>query len=473
MKKTINNIIFNALYQLFLIAIPIVSVPYLARTLGAKELGVNSFVLSIASFLGIIIFSGMNQLGAREIAREEDRIKAFWKLWSSQLAIGLVITVIFSISILFINENKIYFLIEIPLLLSSIFDISWFFLGIGEVRKVVTRNTIIKVSSLLLIFIFVKNDGDLWIYMLINSLMMLLSVSVFWISLNGMDKRYFKEMKLSIDARYFKTTMFLLIPQVAVQIYTNLDKTLVGFLSNSLELSYYDQSQKIARIILSLVTSIALVLMPIMARIENSEDGEKEKKLNQIFKLSLDYTLVSCLFFSLLLMVNTSEFVPWFFGNQFLDMKSNMYWVSLIIIFIGYGSVYSNQYSLAKGMYKELAIPYILGAIISVTLNLLIVPRYASTGATFTILFTEFSVCLLRIFLIRNKVKLGDMFREQYKYVISFLSCLITANFIPINMGSLLVDMAIRTVIISFMFIFLLIIFRTRFINDIKKIINK
>ena len=68
MKKTLNNIIYNGIYQLLILALPIITVPYVARVLGARALGSYSFITSISMFLSFVILMGMNQLGSRIIA---------------------------------------------------------------------------------------------------------------------------------------------------------------------------------------------------------------------------------------------------------------------------------------------------------------------------------------------------------------------------------------------------------------------
>ena len=71
MKKTITNIFYNATYQIFIILIPIITVPYVSRILGAEQLGINSFLVSINTFLGVIILMGLSQLGVRVISRSQ------------------------------------------------------------------------------------------------------------------------------------------------------------------------------------------------------------------------------------------------------------------------------------------------------------------------------------------------------------------------------------------------------------------
>lgn len=79
MKKTFNNVLLNAFYQVFIILIPIITIPYVSRTIGPKSLGTNSFYTSISLFLGYLILMGLSQIGPKEISQADiDKRKKFF-----------------------------------------------------------------------------------------------------------------------------------------------------------------------------------------------------------------------------------------------------------------------------------------------------------------------------------------------------------------------------------------------------------
>ncbi|MEY8446048.1 oligosaccharide flippase family protein [Enterococcus ratti] len=479
MKKILSNIFYNATYQIFIIIIPILTVPYVSRILGAQQLGINSFLLSINTFLGVVILMGLGQLGVRMISKSDalELKENFFNLWKLQLISGLLVVLLFAGGTFLFVEDRIYYWLQLPMLLSYILDISWFFIGIGEIKTVITRNTAVKIAMLILIFALVKDQNDLGLYMLINSVGSLLANLFFWLSLrkyifnSKQKKENFSLKSVSSSKSLLLQSLTLLVPQIAVQVYTSLDKTVVGWIAGSTQLSYYDQSQKIARIVLSIVTSISVVLMPAMARIDGSEEGEK--KLNQILKVSYDYTLIISLFFAAFLFSISSIFVPFFFGNHFVSMIPNMKYVSIIIIPIAIGGVFANQFTLAKGMYKEYSIPYVVGAVLNVVLNLSLVPVFKANGGTASLIITESIVCFLRIFLIRKQVDLKIIFKGQTKFILATFITLIVGNFLVITNVNAFLDICLNGVILLSVFIGCLVLFKTRILNDLLLVKNK
>ena len=132
--------------------------------------------------------------------------------------------------------------------------------GLEQFKKTVIRNTLVKLVSLASIFIFVKNSEDVIIYTIILSLATLIGNITFWWYIPKMLG--FKQFRISNLRIHFKSSLMLFIPQIAIQIYVLLDRTLLGLLSNTIEVGYYENSQKIVKVILTIATAIGTVMMP-------------------------------------------------------------------------------------------------------------------------------------------------------------------------------------------------------------------
>lgn len=454
MKKTLSDIIYNGIYQLFIIIIPIITVPYVSRVLGAHALGIYGYVYSIITFLSVLIAVGMNQLGPKVIAQTEVkvRMKRFLQLWSIQFIIGLLVVVLFIVVTLLLLPYKQYFLLEIPFLIGYILDISWYFIGIGEIKRVVLRNTIIKVFALILIFLCVHDTDDLDAYVLINSLSILLSNLVFWVSIiKSFRQGVIDKVSDRVTSKsLFHQAFILLIPQIAVQFYTSFDSTIVGTLAGATQLAFYNQSQNIARVVLAVITSVSVVLMPRMAAMQKNDANEE--RVLKVFNISLTGTLIIALYLAMLLMVNARVFVGWFFGSEFTSMSKNMFWVSLIVIFISYGGVFATQYTLSRGLYVRYAIPYIVGAIYSISLNFILVPKMKSFGGTIVITTTEVLVCLIRVLIVRQYLPIWKIVKSHFQYILIFLGTLFVGLMLNFGGMAAFYDLVVKSIIVSLVY---------------------
>lgn len=154
MSNIRKNFIYNAIYQILIIILPIITTPYISRVIGAEGLGVYSYSYSIASCFALICVLGVTDYGSRSIAQVRDDKhklnKTFWSIYSLQLitsVIGIGAYLIYIVK--FIKFNKLIFIIEVIYVISFSIDINWLLSGLEEFKIIVTRNIIIKIITLL------------------------------------------------------------------------------------------------------------------------------------------------------------------------------------------------------------------------------------------------------------------------------------------------------------------------------------
>ncbi|MCT7794537.1 MAG: oligosaccharide flippase family protein, partial [Lactobacillus crispatus] len=410
MRKTFLNILYNAVYQIFIVLVPLITVPYLSRVLGPKTYGIYSSVNNTVQFLMIFCILSVSYVGMRTISRTrtygtpQELTNAFWGLWYFQGIAGIItILVTVFVATVFHVQYWFYILLMVPYLISAQVDISWFFQGLADFGRVVLKNTAVKLVSVVLILLWVKSPADLWKYLLIMSVSTMLGSFVFWFDIwryVGKPIAHFYKFKQTAIA-----IGTLMIPQIATQIYTSLDKPILGWFSNSTQVSFYDNSQRISNMILGVITSISLVIMPKMA-----SEGKKAQKI--VMKKSLEATVMLGTLFAVIIMANTKQFVPFFFGNKYVPMTPLMFWFTLTIIMIPTGGVFANQFALANQRDKDYAVPVVIGAILEIVLSYLLDRPYGAGGAMIAILITEAVVLILRLWVVRDGYEFSYVFHD-------------------------------------------------------------
>ena len=283
----------------------------------------NALTPKILAFgsLGIALY------GQRETAIVRDNIEEYSKLFI-EVSILRLITLSISMILFFIafvlrnNDYSLYYGILLLEIIANIFDISWFFQGLEEFKKTVLRNIVVKLLSIISIFIFVKTTNDIWLYVLIYALSVLIGNISLWLYLpKYLTKVDIKELNL---LKHLKPTLALFVPQIAIQVYTLLDKTMIGtIIDGKSEVGFYDQAQKIIKLLLTIITSMGTVMMPRIAYTYSQGDKNKvddyiNNSFRLVFMLSLPMILGICLV--------SDVFVPLFFGDGY-EM------VSLLMLF--------------------------------------------------------------------------------------------------------------------------------------------
>ena len=99
MSSIKKNFLYNSLYQILVMFIPLITTPYISRVLGAQGVGTYSYAYSIANYFVLFIMLGLNNYGNRTIARvrdnEEKLSKTFWSIYALQLFLGIIINIIY------------------------------------------------------------------------------------------------------------------------------------------------------------------------------------------------------------------------------------------------------------------------------------------------------------------------------------------------------------------------------------------
>jgi len=259
-----KNIILNTLYQILTLCIPFITTPYISRVLGANEIGIYSYTNSIQLYFSMFAALGTFTYGTREIARvrrsRTRRSKLFWEIELLTVFTSCICLAIWGILIAFSGKFKIYYLILTLNLINTMLDISWFYAGLEEFKYTIFQNSIFKILGAVLLFICIKTSNDLWLYILIMSLTSLLGTMTMWVYLpKFLKKTKIKNLKIF---SHLKETFIYFIPTIATSIYTVLDKTLIGLITNDIkENGYYEQASKIINMIKVLTfTSLNTVL---------------------------------------------------------------------------------------------------------------------------------------------------------------------------------------------------------------------
>lgn len=474
MKKNsvTKNYIYNLLYQILAIIIPLITTPYLSRVLGAENIGIYSFTISITTYFILFGSLGVAMYGQREIAYVQDdikkRSKIFFEIFFMRCITLGISLLIFYITFCLNGEYNVYYKILILEIIANIIDISWYFQGLEEFKKTVMRNIIVKLISVICIFVFVKESTDLNKYFIIYVLSTFLGNLSLWMYLpKFIKKTNLKELNL---LKHIRPTIMLFIPQIATQIYTVLDKTMIGVIvSDKSEVGYYEQAQKIVKLLMTIATSLGTVMMP---RIAATFAGGNHKKVREYMYKSFSFILLLAFPLMLGIISVSSSFVPIFYGKGYDKVVPLLCVISPIIVFIGLSNVIGTQYLLPTKRQNQYTLSVVIGAITNFILNLILIKYFASIGASIATVIAELAVTATQFILIRKEIKFIDVVKLSYKYVIAslvmFMCSMIVSHFISDNLISIIVQVCIS---ISVYFIILLML-KDKLILEGSKIIK-
>ncbi|MFA6755253.1 MAG: flippase [Bacilli bacterium] len=429
------NVLFNFLSQVLTLIIPLITTPYLSRVLHEEGNGQISYSLSIITIFVLFSSLGFTTYGQREIAKVRDdktlKSKVFWEIVISKFFTTILSACVFFCFYFTIGFKKCDYLILIFSIeiFSNIFDITFLFYGEENFKSLAIRTILFKLLGLILIFCFVKTENDTWIYALCLSLSLLFSYLIMWPSLkNKISFIPFKELSLK---RHFVPALRIFLPQLAVVIFSTLDKSMIGWFSSNSDYDNgcYEQAYKINSAALLLVTVISPVFAP-----RNAYDYEHKNmdQLKRHLNFSIHYTWMIGLPLIAGFYVLAGNLCTWYLGSGYDEVPLLLKIMSIRFVSSGFSELCGNQLFIAIGKEKSVTIATFFAAFLNCILNYFFITWWGAIGAAISTAICECVVALILIILsIKEKLILKfDFIKCLWKYLLSSIIMFVTIYFI-------------------------------------------
>ena len=189
---------------------------------------------------------------------------------------------------------------------------------------------------------------------------------------------------------------------------------MLGALASTKDVGIYDQALKLVNILLTLVTSLGSVMLPRVANLLSTGDHKAVNKMHQMSFLI--YNLVIFPIIAGMLIVN-DDFVQFFLGQDFQDAKYAIAIMIFRMFFIGWTNIMGIQILIPHNKNKEFMISTTIPAIVSVGLNLLLLPKLGYIGAAIVSVLTEALVWAIQLYFTRNYLKEVPLLASTVKII--------------------------------------------------------
>lgn len=416
-KKIVMNFFYQAIYQATLIVLPIITIPIISHALGAEGLGLWNYVSSIVSYFTLVAGLGLANYGVREIAivrkSKELLSRKFWELQVFNAFFSLGTFCVYLIMISFLPNKNLY-LAQAFVVLGALFDISWFFAGIEEFKKISLLNVFIKIISFICILLFVKERSDLFLYVLIQSVSTFLSQVGLWLFLPKKISWY--KVRIKESWQHFLPALEFFVAKIGATIFSSITKTILGLLTTMTAVGIYSNSLTLVFMSGSIVGALNTVMIPHMSKLINNNEPKQVTKL-------LERTLHLQLFFTIAIMFGiiavNGKMIGWFYGSEFGEMSGTVPLLSISVVLQSLYNGIATQYLIPKGDMKAYNLSILYGAIFSAVLDIILIPFIGVYGAIIGNLFGQLLICIMRVVPLKKETEFKFKYLEVAKYLIA------------------------------------------------------
>ena len=453
-----KNFIYQFLYQVIILVLPLITAPYLTRVLGDSNLGVYTYTYSIAYYFVVIAMLGIARHGQRILAarRNDEELvrKTFWSLYFVHVIFSLI-SFLFYLGFAYLqDENRNIYFIQSIYVFSALFDITWLFYGLENFKSVVIRNAFFRILETILIFIFVKNSDDLVVYTII----MTLSCCLSQVFLLPKAIKLVKPIKFSFqDAKeHLKPLLVLSITIIAVSLYTVFDKTLIGMMTNKENVAYYEYSDKIIRIPKIIIGVIGTIMFPRACASASVQDYSSLKKyVNSSFKFA--YFVGFGSIFGILAI--SDLFAVEYYGDNFAICGRVMSVMVPLILIVSLGDIVRTQILIPLHKDLEYTICVILIALFNIGLSIIFIYYFGIYGAVYGTICSEFVGLLIQFYLCRKYLDFLAIIKNIIPFLISGLIMYFAIYGIKSIINSSMLHLLIQVIIGGMSYLLLLFLY--------------
>ncbi len=312
-RKIIENFSFLSLFQVLTLVSPLITYPYLIKTIGLELYGTTVFAQTVVSYLSLFINFGYNTSGPKEVSVLKEDKKLLSEFVSSVFIIKTILWfLVGGVFILFIYLNiyfNQFFLLYLFTFFITIGDVLfpiWFFQGIEKMKYITYINVIVKLIFVTSIFILIKDKNDYILIPIINAVGSLVSGIISLYLVFKKENVSFVKVKYKNIKNSFHESFVLFISSLSVSLYLSINKLIVGAFLGMREVAIYDLAEKVIGIIKTPIIILSQAVFPKIAR---------EKSIVFINKI-LKVTLLGVFFLYVFLFLFSDKIVYFFIHEQ-------------------------------------------------------------------------------------------------------------------------------------------------------------
>lgn len=406
-KRFLANFFSLATLQGLNYILPLLTLPYLVRTLGAEKFGILAFATAIISYFIVLTDYGFNFTATREISLNRENDTKLSEIFSSVMIIKIILffisLLILTLLILCFNKFNadpwLYYLTFGTVLGQVLFPV-WFFQGMERMKYITIINIVSKVMFTIAIFFMVKHSSDYLLVPVLTSLGAIFAgiYSLFIIRKNFKVK--FKFQKTNVVMGYLKGGSNLFLTSALSNLLISSGTVILSFVSTNTVVGYYSAMEKLFRAIVGLFAPITQALYPISCRKVNDPENAKSyiKKLMVVISgMALAVGITVAIF--------SEQIIALVYGSEY-QIYSYILAVMMVWLFFGVvNNIIGIQYLSAMRKDKFYTSSFIVAGLVTVLLNFVLIPHLQIDGILISMIFGEVLLTMCMIgFIFRFKL---------------------------------------------------------------------
>ena len=397
-KKGNNKVISNYMYLLLIqgtnFILPLITFPYLVRTLELEKYGVVMMASSLVVFINIFVDFGFNISATREVSlirKDKKKLSAFyWNVFYTKLIlllISFVVLYLITLTIPKLQSEQLVYLLSFGVVIGQNLFPTWFFQGIEKMKVITLINVLAKIIFTITIFVFIKSPSQYIYVPVLNSLGFLIAGFLgFIISLKYI---HYIKPKRKVMKGFIGDNKSLIISNFATSIYTSGNTFILGLIGGEDIAGVYSSMEKLVMATKTIYTPLYQAIFPWLTT-------KPKQKIIQFIEFIKKPIALSGMLIFIFIFVFADFILDLVFKNEIITSYSNVFRIlGLIAFFASLNMVYVSLMFPALKKYNYRMFPVVAGGIINLIFAIIGAYLFGIYGVAVAVVLAEFSILLI------------------------------------------------------------------------------
>lgn len=380
-RTVFANFGYLSLLQIAGYVFPLISMPYLARVIGADGFGKIAFASAIVVWIQTISDWGFNLTATRDVAQNRNNKELVSRIFSNVLWARSVLTLLSGIILLlvvllvpYLRENADIIFVTFLLVPGYILFPEWFFQAIEKMKYTTLFNLLLKLIFTVAVFVFIHKREDYLIQPLLTTIGYLLcGIGALYLIFKKWGYTLYKPQWTEIF-KTIRNSTDVFINNLMPNLYNSFSVMLLGFFGGSTANGIYDGGNRFPVIFYQFQSVLSRAFYPFLSR--------RPDKHSFYAKLNIVSALIGAVFLILL----SPLVIKIMLGDEFEKSVVVMQILSFSVVFLAMDYTYGTNFLIINHKEKPLRNLTFVSSIVGMSVAIPLVYYFSYIGAAITVL---------------------------------------------------------------------------------------
>lgn len=347
--------------------IPFLTLPYLARVLGADSYAVRAYVLSLMTFVNVFLDCGFNLSATKDVVQSRDEMKAVNRVVGSVMLSKAILILTGAIAVAaltwflpILRDNALYTALAYCAVALNSLCPDFIYIGYERMGPLTTRYIASKTVCLLLTFLLIRSPNELILVPLLDIITSLIAFCWTWV---GIKRRFgvrcaFVNPKSSLAA--LRKSILYFASNASSSVHNSFLTLIIGIaMADQSEVAYWSLMITAITAAQSLYSPIGNALYPHMLARKNM------RLMERILLIAIPVVTLGCILFwfmsdLIMLVLGGSEYVG---TGSLLQLLTPVLWFSFFGMLFGWPVLGS------RNRVRQMTLSTATGALVAIVMS--------------------------------------------------------------------------------------------------------